>query len=270
MSTHSSYVGVSGFMSSAEVCAALEVFPACGRQLMVGVLASSKTLCGLPNKYPRRYPLAADIAGIFVDDARALNLVHVATDGDKSTVDGKLIPIEIDLWRGFLAGGPLCHGVQLNGATQRLRPEALHAFKAMCPTAKHIVLQVGPRWLDARSAADSFMKSLARYAGTATDILLDVSGGNGRLINPETARELVVDARRSLAHWGIAADRMGIGIAGGLCAETLPGIRGLLEEQGPLSIDMEGRIRDDADGGGNMDLDKMRAALAVAGRVVTR
>ena len=269
MSTNHPYIGVSGFMSANEVRAALDAFPDCGRQLMVGVLASSKTLCGLPNKYPRRYPLAADIAGIFVDDPRCLNLVHVATDGDKSTVDGKLIPIEIDLWRGFTAGGPLCHGVQFNGATQRLRPEALHAFKAMCPTAKRIVLQVGPRWLDARSAADSFMKSLARYAGTATDILLDLSGGNGRLINPETARDLAVDARKSLAHWGVAPGEMAIGIAGGLCAETLPGIRGLLEEQGPLSIDAEGRLRDDADGGGNLDLDKARSYLATGGRVVS-
>lgn len=270
MTTNPVYVGVSGFMSSTEVRAALEAFPDCGRQLMVGVLASSKTLCGLPNKYPRRYPQREVIAGIFVDDPRALNLVHVATDGDRSTIDGKFIPIEIDLWRGFEAGGPLCHGVQLNGATPRLRPEALHAFKAMCPTAKRIVLQVGPRWLDARSKADGFLKSLAMYAGTVTDILLDVSGGNGKAIKIETARELVVDARRSLSHWGVTADQMAIGIAGGLCAETLPGIRGLLEEQAPLSIDAEGRLRDDADGGGNLDLAKVRAYLETAGRVVIR
>ena len=42
MSSQQRYIGVSGFVSRAEVVSALDAFPDCRRQLMVGVLASEK------------------------------------------------------------------------------------------------------------------------------------------------------------------------------------------------------------------------------------
>lgn len=58
---------------------------------------------------------------------------------------------------------------------------------------------------------------------------------------------------------------LNIGIAGGLCAETLPAVASLVREYG-LSIDAEGRLRD-GDEGGVLDLDKVAAYLAAAAAV---
>ena len=75
------YVGVTGFMSRTEVSEALAMVPqGSTRRLMVGVLASSKTLAGQHNKWPGRYPKREAIASILTNDARALNLVHYSTD----------------------------------------------------------------------------------------------------------------------------------------------------------------------------------------------
>ncbi len=264
------YVGVSGFMSRAEVDQALAGFPEMGRQLMVGVLASSKTLCGKTNKYPRRYPKVEDIAGIFSPDPRCLNLVHVSTDSEPSTIDGKLIPIEIDMMRAFRAGGPLCHGVQLNNATGRVSLKALDAFRGMCPTASRVVLQTGPRWLATRIESDSLSKSLMMYSGVITDILIDASGGRGRAIDPEETQRLVREARSSLAHYGVPDGSIGLGVAGGLCAGWLPRIQRLAVEEAPISIDAESLLRDDTDWGGNLDMVKVHAYLSAAGKLFAR
>lgn len=51
------YIGITGFMSRDEVEEVLTVFPENStRKLMVGVLASEKTLHGPTNKWPNRYP----------------------------------------------------------------------------------------------------------------------------------------------------------------------------------------------------------------------
>ncbi len=57
------YVGVTGFMSSQEVIDTMKNinFKKAERLLMVGVLASSKTIRGGANKWPNRYPPLGEI-----------------------------------------------------------------------------------------------------------------------------------------------------------------------------------------------------------------
>jgi hypothetical protein len=253
------YVGITGFVSREEVDFALSCLPA-GLTLMCGVLASSKTLCGHTNKYPQRYPKAEDIAAIFSDDPRCLNLVHVATDSTPSEVDGRLIPPFIDMLRGQRAGGPLYHGVQINCLRPPIKRSDLVSFVDAFPKAR-VVLQIGPRWLAAK-LNKPFLSGTGGVSSLASDILLDVSGGRGTALDAAKAAGMVRALRRELVHWGLNCR---IGIAGGLCAEALPTIAPLVREHG-LSIDAEGRLRD-GDEGGVLNLDKARAYLRAAGEV---
>ena len=75
------YIGVTGFMNNSEVKKAIEIVPEnTTYNLMVGILMSSKTLAGFANKYPSRYPQRENIADIFIDHPKALNLIHYSTD----------------------------------------------------------------------------------------------------------------------------------------------------------------------------------------------
>lgn len=237
------YVGVSGFMTQGEVRAALASFPDCGRQLMVGVLASQKTLNDEPVRLRRRYPPHGEIRGIFMDDPRCLNLVHYASDAPPEP-----------FYLGCLLGvsGPHCHGVQ---------------FNVTWPTPKHVavLLEYVPKWrvvLQVRGflSADAIVAALRPYRGLATDVLLDSSGGRGEPLDVDLVRRWVDGIRG-------AALGFTIGIAGGLCAENLSSVAALMREG--VSIDAEGRLRDDADRGGNLDIDKVRAYLGAAGKALS-
>jgi hypothetical protein len=251
------YIGVSGFMNRAEVLAALDAFPDCDRLPMVGVLATSKTLCDIASKNWRRYPKREDIAGIFVDDPRCLNLVHVYNDHEwKSTVDGSTVPLSVDMIRAFDAGGPYCHGLQVNAA--RPRASDLKWFRDEHPGAR-VVLQVRPPLLAALRRRGPLSVNAVGCLANVTDVLIDASLGKGKTLDLDDTRRAV----ETIRCWCPDAP---IGIAGGLCAESIPSVAPFLRDG--LSIDAEGRLRDDADGGGNLDLDKTMAYLIAAGRAI--
>src|SRR3972149_5500104 len=106
------YIGVTGFTQKRDAECVLEMYDSLEheplRKLMIGVLASKKTLNGLPGKYPKRYPATKDIAAIFPDHPYAVNLIHFATDTPESLRD--------DLTQLTALGGPNFHGFQLNMA----------------------------------------------------------------------------------------------------------------------------------------------------------
>ncbi|WP_437310092.1 hypothetical protein [Sorangium sp. So ce388] len=251
MSAPPPYVGVSGLVSRAEVLAALAAFPECGRQLMVGVLASEKTLAGKTNRWWRRYPKIESIAGIFIDSPRCLNLVHYGADTP---------PDATTLLRLFELAGPLCHGFQFNGAwPYRADLFRLHEAAAHRGRDLRVVLQC--RWEGPSDLVWLTVPSMAHYAGLVTDVLADASGGTGK---PLERRH--VDVWRENVATGWRDRPIGIGVAGGLCAEAIPGVADLL--RAGASCDAEGRLRDDADGGGRLDHERARAYLAAAAEAV--
>ncbi|MGN6107740.1 MAG: hypothetical protein ACTHU0_21705 [Kofleriaceae bacterium] len=244
---HQPYIGVSGFMTRAEVQAALGAFPDCGRKLMVGVLVSAKTLRGETNSYPRRYPRPEDIAGIFVDDPRCLNMVHFASD-EPPDVETLIRLVDV--------GGPCCHGVQFNVSWPR--PDSILAMRTACYAGKReprLVFQVN----DLTRPVRAWRAIAERYNGVVTDVLLDGSWGRGVTLKPWVVAAAAAAVR---AGWR----GVGLGVAGGLCAEALPSVARLLRDG--VSIDAEGRLRDDAPGGGNLDLGKVRAYLQAAGALL--
>ena len=206
--------------------------------LMVGGLVSSKTLFGETNKYPNRYPAVEVLSEVFIegDGYHTLNLVHYSTDNPENLAE------EIDYVVDY-AGRNLT-GIQ---------------FNAMWPSEKHIavirqnhpnlflVLQVGHRALESVCWKGYQLQNVVkRYGESINGVLLDPSGGRGELLDAEKLSGMV----RDLMEMNLA-----IGVAGGLSAETMEVISPLADICSYLSVDAEGRLRDEDD---NLDFERVR------------
>lgn len=238
-----SYVGVTGFTTTDEVRAACSVArEVTARSLMVGVLVSAKTLRGQTNRYPLRYPTVDRIADLFAAGGpNALNLIHYC-DTAPPTWDVIAELREV--------GGPRLHGFQFNGAWPE--PETLgklvDGFLSLCGECPRIVLQVRP----------GFARKYNAFPFGVTDVLLDGSGGRGTPLDVAWIEEASTWFRRYLPGYNV-------GIAGGLEAESLtaPALTPTVERliRAGASTDAEGRLRDDAPGGGRMDMAKVAAYI---------
>jgi len=253
------YIGISGFMTSDEVRSAIALFPECGRQLMVGVLASQKTVLGDGNSKPKRYPKPENFAEIFVDDklivesGRCLNLIHYAADDSEE--------LGFALRTVMIHGGPRCHGVQVNVAWPSLRE--LMWFRRFFPHER-IVLQIGRRAIEemdlplnliVSQLCDDLVRRIEPYANTITDVLLDPSGGTG-LENDFDDRVPRAIMRRF--------PQLGVGVAGGACAEHLPAP----EIMRDVSIDAESQLRCNGPGGGMLMMSKVGTYLKAVAEMV--
>ncbi len=235
------YIGVTGFMQRSEVSAVLDGLSGRGdHQLMIGVLASSKTLSGARNKWPNRYPPVEDIAGVFPPDRRTVNLIHYATD-DPPTLSEQLE-------RLIRLGGEWLDGFQLN-----IRWPEPGTIPAM-PKGMRIVLQLGPQALKDASGPGDVAARLDAYRGRITDVLVDMSGGLGVPIDTDAAQayvQAICDRH----------PRIGIGVAGGLSTETIDRLAPLVSRFPFLSMDAEGRLRTEDD---ELDRSKAKAYVAAA------
>lgn len=249
------YIGVTGFMQKVEVEAALRALHISStHKLMVGVLASWKTLQGKKNKYPNRYPLIGNLTSVFTDDPRALNLIHYTTDDQQTLAD------QVSSLRHW--GGPLLHGFQFNIAWPD--PTSFSFFGPMGPS-RRIVLQLGGRALGlADNDPVRVAKMLDRYTDATlgdviSDVLIDPSGGRGVPFDPETALRYV----RAIAE---RHPQFGIGIAGGLSAKTMHLVEPVLQEYPFISMDAEGRLRTPEDD--YLDPELMREYITSAAALV--
>ncbi len=245
----SSYVGVTGFMNQKEVGIALDALMSsktahAAPLLMVGVLASSKTLAGLTNKWPGRYPRVEEIHKIFLSDRRALNLIHYASDDRETLADQLDMLVKL--------GGLFFEGFQLNVVWPK--PQSLEKARRECD---RIVLQLGSQALaeignDPKAASERLLS----YGDLITDILIDGSGGKG----------VPLDAQTGLGYLRAIKERhpdLGLGIAGGLEASTLDLLKPIVAEFPDVSIDAEGRLRS-GDESDRLDLQKMNDYLRKA------
>ena len=218
------YVGVTGFMSNTEVTEALAMVPqGSARRLMVGVLMSSKTLAGQTNKWPGRYPKKEAVADIFVDDPRALNLIHYNTDNPNNLCTELRQIVEL--------AGPHLDGFQLN--VKWPNPSQIYLFAEAFPQI-YLLLQVGSGAMAEVETMDRFREAVGWYLPCIDSILIDPSGGKGEPLNASKGAEYF----RAVDDYQLT-----LGIAGGLGPDTLNLLDPLIPEFPNVSIDAEGRLR---------------------------
>lgn len=219
------YIGVTGFMSRAEVSEALAMVPqGSTRRLMVGVLMSHKTLAGQQNKWPGRYPKKEVVADIFVDDPRALNLIHYNTDNPETLLTQLVEITELV--------GPHLDGFQLNIAWPPI--SQLEDYGGAYPE-KFLLLQVGGKAMAQLESMERFTELIGAYLPVIDAILIDPSGGKGEPLDSVRGAEYL----RAVHDY----PTLGVGIAGGLGPDTLHLLDPLVREFPELSIDAEGRLR---------------------------
>lgn len=224
------YVGVTGFMSRREVKEVIDsASPWLRRKVMIGVLASSKTISGGTNSHPNRYPTPGQMRDIFEDTSRALNLVHFSTKNREGLFE--------EMSKAFSLAGPYCHGLQLNIPWPD--PKVLGFFKTKVYPVT-IILQIGARALEIvgyspQRLADKIEKE---YKYFIDYVLLDPSGGTGKPFVPkEMGGYLHALEMKQMS--------IGLGVAGGLNPATLRRlVLPLVKEFPDLSIDVETGVRD--------------------------
>ncbi len=222
-------------MSHSEAISVLDATPVSSdRLVMIGVLASQTTVfLGLKNKWPNRYPNPSDIASIFPNHHLALNLIHYNTKESDTLLKQMLEVTELS--------GSNFQGFQLNVAWPS--PLVLEGYRREFGNMK-IVLQVGGYAFKkiGNSPVNLARKVVGEYHGLVDHLLLDPSGGFGKPFNTELAREYLDELR------GQGAENfLGLGVAGGLSPTTLNLVEPLVQDYPELSIDAEGRLRDEND-----------------------
>ena len=226
------YVGVTGITTQEQALAICNSAPAdVSGLVMIGVLASEKTsFLGQVNKWPKRYPLTQNISGIFPNHHRALNLIHYNTK-DASTLLRQLI-------RMTEIAGPNFHGFQLNMAWPSTG--VLSSYRSFYPN-ETIVLQIGKNAFERVQHVPSRLATrICHYAGLVDYVLLDTSGGLGKEFNREEMRNYLLELKALNLP-------IGLGTAGGLSSQTLGNIAPLVGEFKDLSMDAEGKLRDEKD-----------------------
>lgn len=245
------YIGITGFMNQNEINLIGEQFnidsSMRGIQFMIGILMSQKTLHGKPNRYPNRYPDRKDIPALFWGPAGSIRVIHYSTDTPETLAHELMMIVGMYGHIGNINIRRL-NGFQLNIAWPPL--EQLQEFRAVEMVANQnyqIILQVNRRAIEqVEDSPDKLVEKLKEYEGVVDHILLDQSGGTGKSLDVEYTKRYVERLIGSNQPFGIS-------IAGGLSAESLRGdVLELLKEFPSVSIDAEGRIRDESD---KMDLE---------------
>jgi hypothetical protein len=172
------------------------------------------------------------MGGIFQQHPYALNLIHFNIKNREFLFD--------QMMRARVLVGEYCHGFQLNMAWPGT--DILMQVLGHMPKSTIIVLQVGAR---AFEMIDHSPKKLAdkiesEYGGLIHYVLLDASGGLGKPLDAEFLRPYL----RALAARRLP---IGLAVAGGLSADTLDLVLPLIDEFPTLSIDAEGKLRDEND-----------------------
>lgn len=230
------YIGITGITSPADSDLIAQFLAGnSSRKVMIGVLVSAKTLRGEPDQWPNRYPALGDIAGIFSDRPAAFNVIHYGTDEPASLLDQLLTVAHL--------AGPELHGFQLNMSWPSVKDLCLLARQR---PEQQLILQLNQ---EAFRAAGNQKGAVAgklkrEYSGLVDHVLLDLSAGYGRQLDPAWAR-------RQLEEMRDAGLDMGLGVAGGLSPASLHLVAPLVKEFPQLSLDAEARLRDAGD---NLDL----------------
>lgn len=229
------YIGITGFMKRNEVKAVLDLMPLeSKRLLMVGVLANWRTYKGIQTKQSSRHPKIEDIKRIFLPHPLALNLIHYHTN-NMEALHEELIELSI-------LGGYNLHGFQLNNTWPPI--EELQRYRAVYPNYVIVLAVTKKAFEETNNSSEQLVSRLKEYDGLVNYVLLDASGGLGVPMNTERILEYLRAIRSSNLGAGLV-------VAGGLGPNTMHLVQPVVKEFPELSIDAEGKLRDQKD---NLDL----------------
>jgi hypothetical protein len=241
------YVGITGFMSAAEVNACDNTFREAffklggtvathNMKFMIGVLVSSKTLAGGTNKWFNRYPVMSQLPDIISSNqGHHLRTIHYNTD-DVQTIDEQIDQL--------MAISPNIDAIQLN--IKWVNHVKLQRIGRKYPDLR-IILQIGSGALaEVDEIEDIFLgKALWAYEGVAHDFLIDPSGGEGKLVDVCKALMYISDNE--------IPKSMQPGAAGGLNADNVHILTSLIRRmRRPINLDTEKRVRTEDEGGGHL------------------
>jgi len=247
------YIGITGFMSRQEVDAVVSSLENKDdrRRLMIGVLASEKSIAGIPNKFPNRYPDPQRIKAIFPEDSSMLRLIHFSTQA----TDMELLN---QLYRLREISGKNCDGFQLN--IKWPSKPCLEAYNAFFPNDT-LVLQCGAGAMKSVGGnPQKLAERILEYGSAVEYVLIDPSGGYGKSLDVSFAPQALRDLYKE-------AYEVNFGIAGGLNGDTIEMIRPIAEEFPDVSIDAEGGLRDADD---HLDLVKVEKYVSAALKLFRR
>jgi hypothetical protein len=225
------YIGITDFMTCAQVERMLTVFKANLRQgqrrrLHVGVMMSRKTLYGLETKWSEAFPPKELIADIFGSD-ETLNCLHYA--------DYDAIDVSQSLTQAISFGGKGINALQLD----MIWPNPEHVAKAVQSSSKdlEIILQVGKNAIEqADNDPKKIVSRIHEYIGVANHVLLDKSMGKGLGMDAAGLIPFACAIRDAFPDLGIVA-------AGGLGPESVGLVEPLVREFPDISIDAQGKLR---------------------------
>jgi hypothetical protein len=217
---------------------------------MVGVMASPKSLAGMPTRYDGVWLKPQDFPTVFLDDSRAFNVPHWADYKDRTT------PEHLKQLMAHCQGK--AHAIQLDMPWPD--PDLVLDFRDSFDIP--IILQVGRKSLETLGVAMGLIKPMLEringYGTHISGILLDMSGGEGRDMDASY-----------LSHYvqAISEDRpdLTIAVAGGLGPDSLKLVEPLLKQFPWLSRDAQSRLR--ASGLSTDPIDWDRATAYIAGSI---
>lgn len=216
-------------MTREEIEVVLSCMPKSSKRLlMVGVLASWRTL--YENKESGRYPKIENIKNIFVEHPLALNLVHYNTRRTDNLCE-QLVQLT-------KVSGPNIHGLQLNIPWPP--KDELYTYRSEYPNHKIVIMVNDDALNDVLYSQQSLVSKIKEYKDIVDYVLLDQSCGHGIPLDVEFMRRyLDVLYKEDLG--------LGIVVAGGLCSTTLNIIKTIINDFPDLSIDAEGKLRNQDD-----------------------
>jgi hypothetical protein len=178
-----------------------------------------------------RHPPPERIRDLCLADPRVLNLIHYSAEkGEENSFVTDMVKLHA------LAGENL-DGFQLNMAWPRA--DLVRGYRELGFTEQALILQISSASVSsAGGTPKGVANALEPYAPDINGILFDLSGGHGRPLDTQRAKEFL----------SAIADRgwnLGLGSAGGLGPYTLDCLAPLVEQFPGLSCDAEKELHDE-------------------------
>lgn len=226
-----SYIGITAFTKVKEVDAARKAFNCPSRKLMIGVVATYKSLRLQPMKeyWAKQTPHCNDIKYLFTDDPRTLNLVHYSSDqGKEALMATDMRVIAQNAGRNF-------HGFQINMAWPDVRE--LHQYHEATEVPHYIVLQIGKDAISMEPNPAAIGQRLRDYREVIDAVIVDMSGGTGKALDAKWTHMTLAAIKEYNSHLDLV-------VAGGLGPDSLQPIEALLKDFPDLSWDAQKLLRD--------------------------